>query len=154
MIILTYDLIDRNDFTIAHELGHYTHKDIWRSLTFGIISTFVAFWIVFQVMNPLSIWFGYQGVSDIAAMPVLFLVFYFFNLILMPIQHGFSRWMERRADDFALELCPNLSHFVSCMNKLAEVNLADRSPNPVYEWFFYDHPSIEKRIRRAHNRYA
>jgi STE24 endopeptidase len=35
------------------------------------------------------------------------------------------------------------------MEKLADMNLADRDPNPVTEFMFYSHPSIKKRIAFA-----
>ncbi len=35
------------------------------------------------------------------------------------------------------------------MKKLGEQNLADPEPPAWYEWFFYDHPSIAKRLAMA-----
>ncbi len=35
------------------------------------------------------------------------------------------------------------------MEKLAEMNLADMTPNPIVEFLFYSHPSIDKRIRKS-----
>jgi len=35
------------------------------------------------------------------------------------------------------------------MEKLAELNLADRSPHPLVEFLFYSHPPIGKRIKEA-----
>jgi Zn-dependent protease with chaperone function len=35
------------------------------------------------------------------------------------------------------------------MDKLAEQNLADRTPNRLVELFFYSHPPISKRIEMA-----
>lgn len=140
---------DEIEAVVAHELGHFKHHDIWKQLVLGLFSSFAGFWIVFQSMGPAAQRFGYEGAADIAALPVLFLIFYLFQLILMPLQHGFSRVLERAADRFALTAFPNRTAFISCMEKLAKVNLADPSPNPVYEWFFYDHPAISKRILMA-----
>ena len=36
--------------------------------------------------------------------------------------------------------------FISSMDKLADINMADREPHPLNEFFFYSHPSIKKRI--------
>jgi STE24 endopeptidase len=140
---------DEIETVVAHELGHFKHKDIWKQLSVGLFTSLAAFWIAFKLMNPLAETLGFEGVSDIAALPVLFLLFYLFSLILMPMQNGFSRWIERAADRFALEAYPRPEVFASCMNKLAEVNLADPNPSPLYEWLFFDHPSIGKRIQMA-----
>lgn len=140
---------DEIEAVVAHELGHFKHKDIWKQLTIGMISSFIGFWIVFETMPDVSARFGFSGAGDVAALPVLFLLFYLFHLVLMPLQHGFSRFIERAADRFALTAFPNRAAFISCMEKLGTVNLADPDPHPLYEWFFYDHPSIRKRIEMA-----
>ena len=140
---------DEIETVVAHELGHFKHHDIWKQLGFGLVTSLAAFWIAFKLMSRLAPVFGFGGVGDVAAMPLLFLIFYFFSLVLMPVQNGFSRRLERAADRFALTAFPRTEVFVSCMEKLGRVNLADPEPNPVYEWFFYDHPAIGKRIRMA-----
>lgn len=140
---------DEIETVVAHELGHFKHHDIWKQLSFGIVTSFLAFWIAFHMLGPAADAFGFEGVRDIAALPLVFLIFYVFGFFLMPIQNGFSRLLERWADRFALKAFPHPTAFVSSMEKLARVNLADPHPNPVMEWFFYDHPSIGKRIRMA-----
>jgi STE24 endopeptidase len=54
--------------------------------------------------------------------------------------------MERQADAYALEAIPSPAPFISSMEKLAELNLAERQPNRWIEFIFYSHPSIQKRI--------
>jgi STE24 endopeptidase len=140
---------DEVETVVAHELGHYVHRDIWKHLAVSLATSFAAFWIVFQTAGPLCEKMGYCGPADVAAMPVLFLVFYFFSLMLTPFQSALGRWMERAADRFSLEAFPHPAAFISAMNKLGAMNLADPSPHPLYEWFFYDHPAIPKRVRMA-----
>jgi STE24 endopeptidase len=140
---------DEIEAVVAHELGHHRHHDIWRHMAFGLVTSFVTFWLASQILDAAARALGYDGQGDLAAMPVLLLVFYGVSLILTPLQNGFSRWMERQADQFALEAGPGRVAFVACMQKLAEINMADPDPNPFYEWFFYDHPSVGKRIKMA-----
>jgi STE24 endopeptidase len=134
---------------VAHEMGHFKHRDIWKQLGFGAATSLAAFWLVFRLIEPASQSFGLEGTADIANLPLLFLIFYFFGLVLLPVQNGFCRRLERAADRFALDACPDKDVFVSCLEKLGKVNLADPHPHPLYEWFFYDHPAIAKRIRMA-----
>ena len=140
---------DEIETVVAHELGHYRHKDIWKQLIFGLISSFLGFALAFNLMDPLAQHFGLGGVSNVASLPLLFFVFYLFYLVLTPLQNGFSRYVERAADLFALKAFPQPEVFIACMRKLAEVNLADPEPPGWYEWFFYDHPAIGKRIQMA-----
>lgn len=140
---------DEIETVVAHELGHFKHHDIWKQLAFGMVTSLAAFWIAFRTIEPWAESLGFDGAGDIATLPLIFFIFYVFYLFLMPLQNGFSRWAERNADYFALKAFPKREVFVSCMEKLGRVNLADPKPNPVFEWFFYDHPSIAKRIRMA-----
>ena len=39
--------------------------------------------------------------------------------------------------------------FISAMNKLAEQNLAERSPSKWVEWLFHSHPAISRRVAAA-----
>ncbi|MBI3313262.1 MAG: M48 family metallopeptidase [Candidatus Omnitrophica bacterium] len=147
--LLSHFTEDEIETVVAHELGHFKHRDILKQLSFGMAASLCLFWLAFQTVGPLAVRLGFDGVSDIAAVPVLFLIFYIFSLVLMPVQNGFSRWLECAADRFALEAYPYTDTFISCMEKLGSVNLADPDPHPVYEWFFYDHPAISKRVRMA-----
>lgn len=140
---------DEIETVVAHELGHYCHRDIWRQFAFGLVTSFLGFWIVFRLSDTLSFRLGMSGPEEVGAMPLLFLIFCGFGVLLMPLQSGFSRYLERGADRFALRAFPNREAFISCMRKLAQVNLSDTDPHPLYEWYFYDHPSIAKRIRMA-----
>ena len=57
--------------------------------------------------------------------------------------------VERQADAYALRAIPSKSAFVSSMEKLAGLNLAERQPHPWIEFLFHSHPSIDKRIAFA-----
>jgi Zn-dependent protease with chaperone function len=43
----------------------------------------------------------------------------------------------------------NVPAFVSVMNRLAEMNLADTNPGLIKKIFLYDHPPISERVERA-----
>jgi len=100
-------------------------------------------------MNTLAAALSLNSAADVAGLPLLFLIFYVVNLVLMPVMNGYSRRRERAADIFALKALETREVFVSCMEKLGSQNLADPQPPAWYEWFFYDHPSIGKRIEMA-----
>jgi STE24 endopeptidase len=67
----------------------------------------------------------------------------------MPLENGFSRWRERKADQYALVLTHNGTAFASALRRLANQNLADADPEPWVEWLLYSHPALGKRIAMA-----
>ena len=137
------------EVVVAHELGHFKNRDIWRLLAFGLVASLMAFATGFLGMNALAPRLSLNSTADAAGLPLLFLIFYVVNLILMPIMNGYSRRRERAADLFALKALGTPEVFIACMEKLGAQNLADPEPPSWYEWFFYDHPSIGKRVKMA-----
>lgn len=137
------------EVVVAHELGHYKHHDVWRLLGFGLAASLLAFAAGFWGMQTLAPMLSFGSAGDVAGLPLLFLIFYTVNLVLMPLMNGYSRCRERAADLFALQALRTQEVFISCMEKLGAQNLADPEPPAWYEWFFYDHPSIGKRVAMA-----
>jgi STE24 endopeptidase len=133
---------------VAHELGHYKHRDIWFHLVFSFVTSFVSFALAFSVLNSLAPRLGYDGAGDLAAFPLLYLIFFLVGLVLHPLDNAFSRWREREADRFALEAC-GPKGFIPAMEKLAQLNLAGPNPHPLIVWWFHSHPPIQKRIEMA-----
>lgn len=153
-IVLSDTLI--NHFTheeietvLAHELGHFKSRDVWRLFGFGLMTSLAAFIIGFWGVSKLSVAMRLNSAADVAGLPLLFLIFFGVNLILTPASNAYSRRRERAADLFALRACGNKDVFISCMQKLGSQNLADPVPPVWYEWFFYDHPAIHRRVEMA-----
>src|SRR3989338_3755537 len=140
---------DEIESVVAHELGHYKNKDIWKQFGFGVAFSFVGFWLAFRMLGASAEAFGYGGAEDIRSFPLLCLIFYIFGLLMSPASNAFSRRAERRADQFSLDTMKNQNSFISAMEKLSTLNLADPNPHPVIEFLLYDHPAIGKRIRMA-----
>jgi len=134
---------------LAHELGHYKNADIWKQFGFGVVMTFFAYWLSFRFIGEGSHALGFSGAEDIRAFPLLCLILFAFGLVTGPLGSAFSRHAERRADLFALKALGDKTAFISAMNKLGEMNLADPEPHPLIEFLFYDHPAIGKRIKMA-----
>ena len=134
---------------LAHELGHYRHRDIWKQFGFGIALSLVGFWLAFQLLGALSYRLDYEGAADIRSFPLLCLIFFLFSLVMSPAANAFSRHAERRADQFALDTTKDQTSFISAMQKLGDLNLADPDPHPLIEFLLYDHPAIGKRIQMA-----
>ncbi|MBI4357767.1 MAG: M48 family metallopeptidase [Candidatus Omnitrophica bacterium] len=134
---------------LAHELGHFKHRDLWKQFGFSIALSFVGFWIVFRSLDLLSLELGYAGAGDVRSFPLLGLIFFLFGLVMSPATNAFSRRAERRADEFSLKVTQDKTSFISAMHKLSDMNLADPNPHPLIEFFLYDHPAVGKRIQMA-----
>jgi STE24 endopeptidase len=57
-----------------------------------------------------------------------------------------SRRFERQADVFAWRLTGASAPLAGALKRLAEENLANLHPHPLYAWFYYSHPPIVGRI--------
>ena len=133
----------------AHEVGHYTKRHILKLMTVSTIMTFLGLFITAKLYEASLGYFGFTSVSDIAALPLLFLYLSLYGLITTPITNIQSRKYEWEADTFALQTTKDKGAFISAMEKLADQNLADKSPNKIIEYLFHSHPSLEKRIQFA-----
>jgi STE24 endopeptidase len=141
--------LDEIKSVFAHELGHQVYHHIWKMLVIGTISGCLGFALCHIVLTKTIGVLGYQYIHDIAAFPVVCIVLATFGVVLLPIQNAISRRFERACDRYAIEKTNNPESFISTMDKLAEQNLADRTPNRLVEMLFYSHPSISRRIEMA-----
>jgi STE24 endopeptidase len=137
---------------MAHELCHHVKNHIWQGIALQSVLTFIAFYVAHLLLPRLSTSFGFRGISDIANFPLLALILMALSLLVLPVINWFSRRLETAADVYALDLTGDALAFVSSMEKLADLNLADRTPNKIIEFIFHSHPSIEDRIELAADR--
>ena len=91
----------------------------------------------------------FEELSDFANLPLLVLVSTVLSFLLMPALNAYSRFNERQADQYAFESIASVEPFISSMNKLAEQNLAERTPSKWIEWLFHSHPAISRRVAAA-----
>jgi STE24 endopeptidase len=134
---------------LAHEFGHHVHHHMFQGIAVQSGATFLGFYLIHRTLGWLGPHFGFQGAEDFANLPLLALVSTALSLVLLPAVNAYSRALERQADAYALKAIPSRSAFISCMEKLAELNLAESRPHPWIEFIFHSHPSIEKRIAFA-----
>jgi STE24 endopeptidase len=134
---------------VAHELGHYLRHDVLKLLAATLVFALVSFFLAEVALEALLPVFGLQGPSDIAGLPLLALLLMAIGLVLLPAQNGFSRFLEKQADLFALKAVPDPDAFIAAMRRLGERNLSEFSPAPLIEVFLYDHPPLAKRIAMA-----
>jgi STE24 endopeptidase len=141
---------DEIEAVLAHELGHHVHKHIPKSILLQAATTFVGFWAANWVLHYAVDRLGmFASLSDFADLPLLVLVSTVLSFLLMPALNAYSRYNERQADRYAFKSIPSVDPFITSMNKLAEQNLAERTPSKFVEWLFHSHPAISRRIEAA-----
>jgi STE24 endopeptidase len=142
---------DEIEAVLAHELGHHVHRHILKSIFVQAAITLFGFWAAnwalhYAIDHHL---FDFVQISDFADLPLLALVATVLSFLLMPALNAYSRFNERQADRYAFESIASIDPFISSMNKLADQNLAERTPSKWVEWLFHSHPSISRRLRSA-----
>ena len=137
---------------MAHELCHHVKNHIWQGLALQSALTFTGFYVAHLILPPLSLDLGFRNAADVANFPLFALVISGVSLLILPLVNYFSRHLETQADLYALDITGDALAFVSSMEKLAEINLADKSPNKIIEFIFYSHPCVEDRIKLAADR--
>lgn len=140
------------EVVLAHEIGHHQKRHIRWLILAGSVSTGAACFAVDRALRMSWGPLGLRGLDDLAALPVIGLGLLAAQLLLAPVLNGFSRRLEADADRFALDQTGQPIAFESAMRRLAEQNLAEIEPPRWVEWYFYDHPSIGRRIAMAQAR--
>jgi STE24 endopeptidase len=140
---------DEIEAVLAHELGHHVHRHIVKSIVVQAAITFLGFWAANWTLHYAVDRRMFEELSDFANLPLLALVSVVLSFLLMPALNAYSRFNERQADRYAFESTASVEPFISSMNKLADQNLAERTPSKWVEWLFHSHPSISRRLQAA-----
>src|SRR5579863_84919 len=153
-IILADTLLDNYspeeiEAVLAHELGHQVHRHILKGIFVHALITLFGFWAANWILHYAVDQHIFEQISDFANLPLLVLVSTVLSLLLMPALNAYSRFNERQADRYAFESVASVVPFISSMNKLAEQNLAERTPSKWVEWVFHSHPAIARRVAAA-----
>ena len=151
-VVLFDTMLDRYSrdevrLVVAHELGHMRHRDVPRNVAFAAVIAPPLAWATQRVTAALS---GRDPNAPLtpASLPALALAAGIVSLPLAPISAALSRALERRADDFSLDVAGTPQAFISFERKAALQNVADLEPR----WparMLASHPPAVERIGAA-----
>jgi STE24 endopeptidase len=152
-VVLFDTLLEKLDHSqvlsvLAHELGHAVHKDVPRLLgvqiaVFGLYAAIIG--AILQSAE-LAQGFGLSGVHFGFSILLFSILAGPLDLLLSLPVNWISRKAEFAADAFAARLAgkePTKSAF----RVLAQENLANLNPHPLYVWIHHTHPPIPERLR-------
>ncbi|MHB8694658.1 MAG: M48 family metallopeptidase [Solirubrobacteraceae bacterium] len=149
-VVLFDTLLDRYDrdevaVVVAHELGHVKHRDVARSVAYAAVVAGPSALAIQRLSWALAP--GLDGTAS--ALPALGLATGIVSAPLGLIASRLSRAIERRADDFSLNLSGAASAFVSFERKISLQNVADVRPPRLLSRIAASHPPTVERIGAA-----
>ena len=158
--IVLYDTIikaftpDELLFVMGHEMGHYVKHHIWyivgMLVVLILISTRLIALILPKVIARYSRRLGFAEMGSYASLPLVLLAFGLVMFIAQPATNGLSRYFEDQCDIYGMQMTGyNGTAAATAFEKMAAYNLADPNPSPLIEFWFYDHPALQKRIDRV-----
>ncbi|KAG1707704.1 CAAX prenyl protease 1 [Nymphon striatum] len=138
---------------LAHELGHFKHKHVFKGMIASMSMTLVGFAVLAWLMN--QPWFynalGVEQPSTYMALILFMIVSPAFTFFIGPIMSRWSRKHEFEADTFAAQQS-NAGELISALVGLYKKNAGTLTPDPLYSAFYDSHPPAS--IRIAHLRQA
>ena len=147
---------DQIAFVMAHEMGHYVLNHTRVVILGAAVAVTLSLYAVHRLAGRLIARyrrrFGFDRLDDVASLPLLLLVGGLVSFIVTPALLAVSRWQEREADRFALELTRDNRAAAETFVRLQEENLSVPRPGLLYTLWLGSHPSLASRIELA-NRY-
>lgn len=133
---------------MAHEIGHYKHKHITKSLAISLVQMGVMLWILSLCIHLPAI---HEALG--AQQPAFHIGLIAFSLLYSPIgmitslgMNALSRKNEYEADSYAKKWSSD-ADLISGLKKLHKDTLSNVNPHPVYVFVHYSHPTLLQRIR-------
>ena len=132
---------------LAHEVGHYKKRHTLRSMVVSVIQMGVLFWLFSLCVNnaALSEALGADRAYFQLGLIAFAILYSPVNLILGVGMNVWSRSNEYEADAFAARYYEG-GYLVSGLKKISVKSLSNLTPHPLYEYIYYSHPSLLKRI--------
>ena len=131
---------------LAHEIGHYKHNHIVKSLVLSSIVIFIGMFLLSQLINS-------NHYLEILNLPIsassqlvaLFFTYQVVSFFTDPFFSTLSRKNEYEADTFASNQVEK-EYLISSLTKLYKSNLSFLIPNKLYALFYFSHPTVLERI--------
>jgi Zn-dependent protease with chaperone function len=145
-------------FIFAHETGHYVLHHLPKGIALTAAGLFFIYWGCSAFAARLVRGCGARwGATDLASRTgflVLLFTITVAGFLLEPVSNGISRHFEHQADVYGQEAIHGIvpdpqKTTVAAFNDLGQAWLEDPSPNPLIEFWLYNHPSTEHRAEFA-----
>ena len=134
---------------LAHEMGHFKLKHIYKMLVASAMQTGIMFWMLSLFLNNKLLFdaFGMEHLSIYASIVFFGFLFTPVSMFVMIVFNIFSRKHEYEADAYAAKSSEIADELISALKKLSAENLSNLTPHPLYVFMNYSHPPVLARIR-------
>ena len=131
---------------LAHEIGHYKHNHIIKSLIVSTAVIFIGMFYLSSLINNASyLEFLNLPMNEASQLIALVFTYQVVSFFIEPFFSILSRSNEYEADNFASKQVDK-KHLVTSLIKLYKSNLSFLIPNRLYAMFYFSHPTILERI--------
>ena len=135
----------------AHELGHAKRQDVVTGTALGAVGTIVSVAVLAWALGrePLRSAANVAGAQDPRAIGLVVAVATVLGMVGGPLFNAYSRRIERRADQFSLDVTRDPAAMVATWRRLGVRNISDLEPHPLGVLLFATHPPIPARLAHA-----
>lgn len=140
---------DEIEAVLAHELGHYRHRHVFKRIAMLFAVSFAGLallgWLIDQSWFYIGL--GVQTPSTYMGLLLFLLVSPVFMFLLRPLLSGYARRNEFEADAYAAQHA-NPQRLVEALVKLYRDNASTLTPDQLHSAFYDSHPPASARIAR------
>jgi len=137
-------------FIMAHEMGHYVMKHIYVGIAGYLLLSLVALYFIHLLMRFFIQRYGellkIKSMKELAAFPLFLLLLGTLTFASSPLSNAVSRYQEKSADMYAIELTNNHEAAISSFQELSRAGLSEVNPPALVKIFRYSHPTMLERI--------
>jgi len=133
---------------VGHELCHYIEEHMLIGIILGSFSIILVLLLLEKLSNYL-IMKNLKFLVQPEGHPTLLILMIMIIFVSNPIQNSISRYMERRADIYSINISQQPDIFIKMKTNMAKNNKSHLGVHPVYSWYYHSHPSTLERIKIA-----
>lgn len=133
---------------LAHEMGHYKHRHIFKMMAISTCYTGLLFFLLSLFLGNENVFaaFKMENISIYGSLIFFSFIFSPLSLLLGIAVNILSRKHEFEADRYAIDSTRQGASLISGLKKLSVANLSNLTPHPAMVFFHYSHPPVLVRI--------
>lgn len=133
---------------LAHEMGHNKKKHTLQFMVASVLQTGIILWLFSLFVNQpvLSMALGGDRAYFQLGLIAFTILYSPVSMVLGLFMNAWSRKNEYEADAYAATFYRG-EFLISGLKKISVKALSNLTPHPLYEWVYYSHPSLLKRIK-------
>lgn len=142
-------------FIMAHEMGHYVEKHVYIGIALYLLFGLVGLWLASKIMNFVINKWGralyIPHLRSLSSFPLFLCTLSLLVFLSSPISNLISRYEEKRADVYAMEMVKDKKAAVKTFQELSKTSLSQLNPPLLVKLFRYTHPTMLERISTLEN---